>query len=64
LTVREFLKIFHPKQNAKSFLPLELRRLIIDYLKEPKAFYVQDLGSVHGTYIKVANERFDIGPMD
>ena len=29
----------------------------MQYLKEKKQFYVQDLGSVHGTYLKVATDR-------
>ncbi len=49
----EFFKVFHPKtlmKGGRKDLPLEIRRLIVSYLRDPPGFYVQDLGSIHGTY--------------
>lgn len=31
--------------------------IIFSYLRQPKSFYVQDLGSVHGTFTKVSKDR-------
>eukprot|EP00347_Sterkiella_histriomuscorum_P015015 403358636 len=55
-TFLEFSKLFQQKQLQKSsvFLPIELRRIVLSYLKEPRQFYLQDLGSVHSTYYKVS----------
>jgi len=51
----EFCKLLSQKyvNKGRHFLPNELRRIIMSYLKEPRQFYVQDLGSVHGTYLKI-----------
>ena len=34
------------------FLPREIQSMILSFLRESRKFYVQDLGSVHGTFIK------------
>ena len=39
------------------FLPSEMREYILSYLVEPKKFYIEDMGSIFGTYIKVRNEN-------
>jgi Tfp pilus assembly protein PilZ len=55
----EFLKTFHPRKTSRKvyYLPNDIRRIIISYLKEEQSFYVQDMGSVHGTYMKVQKDH-------
>lgn len=38
-------------------MPVDIKRIVISYLVEPKSFYIQDLGSVHGTYLKIGNDN-------
>ena len=50
----EFFKVFSDKHLTKHpnvYLPKELRMLIISYLRKPRCFYLQDMGSVHGTFV-------------
>ena len=53
----EFFKIFsdkHLKNNPNTpYLPKELRMIVISYLRKPRNFYIQDMGSIHGTFIKM-----------
>lgn len=39
---------------------MEIRRLVIDYLRPAHGFYVQDLGSVHGTHLKVGKDQGEV----
>ena len=51
----EFFKVFSDKHLLNNpeaiYLPKELRMMIIGYLRQERNFYVQDMGSVHGTFI-------------
>jgi hypothetical protein len=50
--------IEHPRLGQNSpgyYLPKPVIAHILSFIKEPRAFYVTDLGSVCGTYIKVSN---------
>ena len=48
----EFSKIFTRLRPLKvRYLPIGVQRIILSYLREPRNFYIQDLGSIHGTYI-------------
>ena len=53
----EFFKVFSDKHLARNpkvpYFPKELRILIISFLRKPRKFYIQDMGSVHGTYVKL-----------
>jgi hypothetical protein len=35
------------------FLPIPLRMIILRYLQEEKCFYLVDVGSIYGTYVKI-----------
>lgn len=53
-----FLACYHPRAGRNSVfhcLPQPLFRYILDYLKEPRALTVTDLGSVFGTYLRITN---------
>ena len=53
-----FLMGWHPRLGADSivqFLPLEIIRYILLFLKEPRLPLLIDLGSMCGTYVKVSN---------
>ena len=54
----EFLKLFSVRARAPAsvYLPRELRRLIFSYYREPHKFYITDVGSVYGTYIRITKE--------
>ena len=58
----EFFKIFSDRHLAKNpkmkYLPTEIRMLILSYLRKPRNFYIQDMGSIHGTYIKMKQNQF------
>lgn len=58
----EFFKIFSDRHLENHpgvvYLPTELRMLIISYLRKPRNFYIQDVGSIHGTYIKMKQNQF------
>lgn len=55
----EFSKLFSPvrqhfyrqSRHAVRYLPRDIRRIILSYYRHKRAFMIQDLGSVHGTYI-------------
>lgn len=36
------------------YLPIHIRRLIFSYLIQQRQFYIQDLGSTHGTYAQIS----------
>ena len=42
------------RNSAAKVLPQQIFRLIYDYFKPAKVFYLVDLGSVYGTYVKVS----------
>ncbi|CAG9336042.1 unnamed protein product [Blepharisma stoltei] len=55
-----FLMGYHPRLGKKSilqFLPQDLFRCILMFIKEQKSPYLIDLGSMCGTYIRVSNEE-------
>lgn len=39
-------------------MPKELRMIVISYLRKPRNFYIQDMGSIHGTFIKMKHNQF------
>jgi hypothetical protein len=48
----------HPRLGANSLaynLPKPIFAHILGYIKAPQNFYIVDLGSVCGTYLKVSN---------
>lgn len=53
----EFSKLFCSdrarmnKYSHVTFLPVDIRRIILKYVRPPRNFFIQDMGSVHGTYI-------------
>ena len=52
----EFFKLFSDKHMSRTnqvYLPKEIRMLIISYLRKPRRFYIQDMGSIHGTFVKM-----------
>lgn len=53
----EFFKLFSDKHLARNpgqvYLPPELRMMVISWLRKPRNFYIQDMGSIHGTFIKL-----------
>jgi FHA domain len=49
----EFSKLF--LRPSKVFLPLHIRKVIFSFLVQPRQFYIQDLGSTHGTYIQISH---------
>jgi hypothetical protein len=57
----EFFKIFSDKHLARNsqapYFPKELRMLIISFLRKPRKFYIQDMGSIHGTYVKLRHQE-------
>ena len=49
---REFTKLFSPLRPKKvQYLPRDIQRIILSYYRPKRGFMIQDLGSVHGTYI-------------
>ena len=58
----EFFKIFSDRHLANHpeipYLPTELRMLIISYLRKPRNFYIQDMGSIHGTFVKLKHNQY------
>lgn len=53
-----FLMAFHPRLGRNSifnYLPHDLFRYILGFIKEPRAPYLIDLGSMCGTYVRVSN---------
>jgi hypothetical protein len=57
----EFFKIFSDKHLARNpeqvYLPPELRMVVISYLRRPRSFYMQDMGSIHGTFVKMKHNE-------
>ena len=57
----EFFKVFsdkHLERNSKAlYFPKEIRMLILSFLRKPRKFYIQDMGSVHGTYLKLKHQE-------
>jgi len=54
-----FLMMSHQRLGAKSpgyMLPEGLYRHIYSFIKEPKKFWIVDLGSSFGTYVKLKAE--------
>ena len=50
----EFSKLFCTSRACGAkFLPVDIRRIILKYVRLPRNFFIQDLGSVHGTYIQM-----------
>ena len=53
----EFSKLFTycPRmQHSKvTFLPVDIRRIILTYVRLPRNFFIQDMGSTHGTFIQM-----------
>ena len=55
----EFSKLFSPlrrhfyrgSQLPVTYLPRDIQRMILMYLRPKRNFQIQDMGSVHGTYI-------------
>ena len=55
----EFSKLFSPvrhhfyreSKNRVIYLPKEIQRMVLMYLRPKRNFTIQDMGSVHGTYI-------------
>lgn len=54
----EFSKLFvHNRMAHKHvYLPVHIRKLILSYLITPRHFYIQDMGSTHGTYVRMTDE--------
>lgn len=53
-----FLMILHPKLGDQSFwkyLPIEIFKYIISFLRYPRTPLIIDLGSMCGTYVKVSS---------
>ena len=44
----EFMKLFWKKNRQ---FPRDVQRIIIKFLREKREIRVQDLGSLHGTYV-------------
>jgi pSer/pThr/pTyr-binding forkhead associated (FHA) protein len=56
---REFLKLYYtddPKA-ASSQAPLPIYQKIFSYLRTPKQLWVSDLGSLTGTYVRMASQK-------
>ena len=57
----EFFKIFSDKHLSNHpeapYFPKEIRMLIISFLRKPRKFYIQDMGSIHGTYLKLRHQE-------
>eukprot|EP01016_Furgasonia_blochmanni_P008491 TRINITY_DN13449_c0_g2_i3.p1 TRINITY_DN13449_c0_g2~~TRINITY_DN13449_c0_g2_i3.p1 ORF type:complete len:368 (+),score=55.88 TRINITY_DN13449_c0_g2_i3:61-1104(+) len=52
-----FLMMTHPRLGEKSpgkKLPAHLLRLIYSFFKDPLRFYIVDVGSAYGTYVKLS----------
>ena len=55
----EFSKLFGSdrlrlsKNRHVTFLPVDIRRIILRYVRRPRDFFIQDMGSTHGTYIQM-----------
>ncbi len=53
-----FLMLFHPRLARKAkigWLPVPLRMLVISFLVD-QAFYLSDLGSTYGTFVRIRGE--------
>jgi pSer/pThr/pTyr-binding forkhead associated (FHA) protein len=53
-----FLACYHPRLGRHSVfhaLPQDMFRYILDFIKEPRAIQVSDLGSVFGTYLRITS---------
>ena len=55
----EFSKLFSSdrlrlqKNREVTFLPVDIRRIILRFVRRPRDFFIQDMGSTHGTYIQM-----------
>lgn len=45
---------FRGTPRKVTYLPKEIRRIVLMYLRPKRNFTIQDLGSVHGTYIQMS----------
>ena len=53
----EFSKLFASSRFIKNklYLPIDIRRLILSYIRQKRNFFIQDLGSTHGTFIQISH---------
>ena len=50
----EFSKLFsRARASRTTFLPVDIRRIILKFVRLPRNFFIQDMGSVDGTYIQM-----------
>ena len=55
----EFSKLFSVERQRinnrreVTFLPADIRRIILKYVRPLRNFFIQDMGSVHGTFIQM-----------
>ena len=56
---QEFTKLFCPSRksyflasgNPVIYLPRDIQRIVLSFIRPKRCFAIQDMGSVHGTYI-------------
>ena len=43
--------------GSYTYMILIIRMLILSFLRKPRKFYIQDMGSIHGTYLKLKHRE-------